>query len=215
MNLLPPAWNKLNRSDTVEAIQRRLSELQHDRQLARQIQDRAPGAWAVFVDAYGPRLHRLARRYASCEADAEDLTQEIFVALYQSIAAFRGEASLATWSYRIALNHCLKYSGKGRPVTVPYDDVRTQPAPDTLSPASQSARRELSGQIEIALEDLSPSHRDAVILHELHEMTYAECAAVLGVPVGTVKSRLSTAFRRLRESLSAYVLSDTLPESAP
>ena len=187
----------------------------HDRQIAAQIQNHAPGAWAAFVDLYGPRLHRLARRYAPCEADAEDLTQKVFVALYQSLPSFRGESSLATWSYRVALNHCLKHAGKARPVTVPYDDALTQPAPDTSSPAHQSARRELSGQIETALENLSPSHRDAVILHELHGMTYAECAAVLGIPVGTVKSRLSTAFRRLRESLGGYVLSDTLPESAP
>ncbi len=187
----------------------------HDRQLAHQIQDRVPGAWAAFVDAYGPRLHRLARRHAACEADAEDLTQEIFVALYQSLPNFRGASSLATWSYRVALNHCLKHAAKARPVTVPYQDAREQPAPDALGPAFQSARRELSGQIEAALEALSPGHRDAVILHELHEMTYAECAAVLGVPVGTVKSRLSTAFRRLRESLGGYVLSDTRPESAP
>lgn len=187
----------------------------HDRHLADQIQNHAPGAWASFVDLYGPRLHRLARRYASCEADAEDLTQEIFVALYQSLASYRGESSLATWSYRVALNHCLRYAAKAKPITVPYDDAREQPAPDAFSPAHQSARRELSGQIETALENLSPSHRAAVILHELHEMTYAECAAVLGVPVGTVKSRLSTAFRRLRDSLSGYVLSDTLPESAP
>ena len=186
-----------------------------DRQLAAQIQNHAPGAWAAFVDLYGPRLHRLARRYAPCEADAEDLTQEIFVALYQSLPSFRGESSLATWSYRVALNHCLKHAAKAKLITVPYDDAREQPAPDRLGPAYQSARRELSGQLNSALADLSPGHRDAVILHELHEMTYAECAAVLGVPVGTVKSRLSTAFRRLRVSLSGYVLSDTLPESAP
>ena len=187
----------------------------HDRQLADQIRDHSPGAWAAFVDTYGPRLHRLARCYAPCEADAEDLTQEIFVALYQSLAGFRGESSLATWSYRVALNHCLKHAAKAKPITVPYDDARDQAAPDALGPAQHAVRGELSGQLNAALENLSPSHRDAVILHELHEMTYAECAAVLGIPVGTVKSRLSTAFRRLRESLSGYVLSDTLRESAP
>ena len=188
---------------------------QHDRQLARQITDGIPGAWAAFVDAYGPRLHRLARRYAACEADAEDLTQEIFVALFQSLPAYRGQASLATWAYRVALNHCLKHAAKNSPVTVPYDDAREQPEPGELGPAHQAARRELSGQLHLALGDLSADHRTVVVLHELHEMTYAECAAVLQVPVGTVKSRLSTAFRRLRSSLSEYVQSDTLPEPAP
>ena len=188
---------------------------QHDLQLARQITLGTPGAWAAFVDTYGPRLHRLARRYTVCEADAEDLTQEVFVALFQSLAAYRGEASLATWSYRIALNHCLKHVAKPRVVTVPYDDAREQPEPAERGPAHQAAQRELSGELHIALEGLSPDHRTIVILHELHEMTYAECAAVLQVPIGTVKSRLSTAFRRLRSSLSEYVQSDRLPESAP
>ena len=190
--------------------------MQHnDRQLARQILGGTPGAWAAFVDTYGPRLRRLARRYAACEADAEDLTQEIFVALFKSLATFRGESSLATWSYRVALNHCLKHAAKVRPVTVPYEATREEAEPPERGPVQQATQRELSGHLHTALENLSPDHRAIVVLHELHEMTYAECAAVLNVPIGTVKSRLSTAFRRLRQSLSEYVQSDTLPESAP
>ena len=186
-----------------------------DRQTAQHIQSRDPDAWAAFVDTYGPRLHRLARHYAPGETDAEDLTQEVFVALFQSIGRFRGESSLATWSYRIALNHCLKSAARTRPIIVPYEEAREMPAPNAYSPFHQSVRRELSSEIDMALSHLSPSHRGTVILHELHEMTYAECAAGLGVPIGTVKSRLSTMFCRLRESLGGYVLSDTLPESAP
>lgn len=186
-----------------------------DQQLARQICGGAAGAWTEFVDVYGPRLHRLARRYAPSEADAEDLTQEVFVALYRSMASYRGEASLATWAYRIALNHCLKSAAKMRLVTVPYDAVREQPELPALGPAALAARRELSGELHAALEKLSPDHRTVVMLHELHALTYAECAAVLSVPVGTVKSRLSTALRRLRVSLSDYVQPDPFPESAP
>jgi len=189
--------------------------LQHDRHLARQIIEGSPGAFAAFVDLYGPRLHRLACRHAVCEADAEDLTQEIFVALYRGIGNFRGESSLATWTYRVALNHCLKHSARNRPMTLAYDDAAEITEPDESGPVRQAARRELSDQILTALNSLSPDHREVVILHELHEMTYAECAAVLQVPVGTVKSRLSYAFRRLRRSLSGYILSDALPESIP
>ena len=189
--------------------------MQHDRHLAQQINRKVPGAWVVFVDTYGPRLHRLARRYAGGEADAEDLTQEIFVALFQGMANFRGESSLATWSYRVALNHCLKHTARPRPATVPYDDASGESEPDERGPVHQAARHELTNQVQTALDSLSPDHREIVILHEIHEMTYAECADVLQVPVGTVKSRLSTAFRRLRGSLSGYVLSDTLSESNP
>jgi hypothetical protein len=69
-----------------------------------------------------------------------------------------------------------------------------------------------------ALDALSPLHRDIVILHELHGLTYEECARVLDVPLGTVKSRLSNAFRRLRVALQSYVLDDVAlprPDCAP
>lgn len=188
--------------------------MRQDRQLAEQIRDGSPGAWTAFVDLFGPRLHHLARRYAACDADAEDLTQEIFVALFQGMANFRGDSSLATWSYRVTLNHCLKYAARVHPLTVPYEAAPEEPEPAERGPVRQVVSRELAGQVQTALEHLSPDHREIVILHELHDLTYAECAAVLGVPVGTIKSRLSYAFRHLRVALTGYVLSDTLPESA-
>jgi RNA polymerase sigma-70 factor (ECF subfamily) len=82
-------------------------------------------------------------------------------------------------------------------------------------PARQADRQELSGQVQIALEALSPLHRDVVVLHELQGLTYKECAAVLEVPVGTVKSRLSNAFRALRGSLGIYVLGEDTGEHTP
>lgn len=189
--------------------------MHQDKRLAAQIAEGDPGAFTSFVDTFGPRLHRLTRRYAVCEADAEDLTQEIFVDLYRSMATFRGESTLATWTYRIALNHCLKHAGRNSPATVPYDDAREEREAEEHDPVRQAARRELSYQVHTALDVLSADHRDVVILHELQDLTYRECAAILQVPVGTVKSRLSHAFRRLRRHLSGYVLAESLPESAP
>ena len=189
--------------------------MQSDIQLAKQIAAGDTSAFAAFVDTYGPRLHRLVRRYTNCEADAEDLTQEIFVDLYRSLSGFRGDSALATWVYRVALNHCRRYAGRLRAVTVPYDDTLGEFETEEHGPAQYAARRELSDQVYAALDDLSPDHREVVILHEMQELTYRECAAVLQVPEGTVKSRLSYAFRRLRGTLSGYVLADALPEAAP
>jgi RNA polymerase sigma-70 factor (ECF subfamily) len=186
-----------------------------DRRLAKQIAAGDPGAFTAFVDGCGPRLHRLVRRYTACEADAEDLTQEIFVDLYRSMTNFRGDSTLATWAYRVALNHCRRYAGRTRAATVPYDETLGEREAEEHGPAHHAARRELSDQVHAALDGLSPDHRDVVILHELQELTYRECAAVLQVPEGTVKSRLSYAFRRLRGMLSGYVLPDALPEAAP
>lgn len=179
-----------------------------DRQLAQRIAIGEREAFAHFVDAYGPRVHRLAARYAANSADAEDLTQEIFLDLYRCISGFRGESSLATWVYRVAMNHCLKHQGRTR-TTAQLDEHEMEQHPDnSADPARSALRNELSGQVHGALDALSPLHRDIVILHELHGLTYEECARVLDVPLGTVKSRLSNAFRRLRVALQSYVLDD-------
>lgn len=191
-----------------------------DRHLAGQIQNGVPGAFAALVDTLGPRLHALTRRYALTESDAEDLTQEIFVDLYRCIGRFRGESSLTTWAYAIALNHCRKSAARIRAAatvayTVAYDEARNLPAGEQCGPAAEAARRELSDRVSEALNALSPEQREVVVLHELQELTYRECAEALQIPEGTVKSRLFHAFRRLRGSLHDYVQADLPLEAAP
>lgn len=164
-----------------------------------------------FLDAFGSRVQRLARRYACGQSDAEDLTQEIFVALFRSTATFRGEATLATWVYRVALNHALRHREKwqrehGADVVNEQDVIEDiDPHAD---PARHTARDELNREVRGALDTLVDGQREVVILHELHGLTYRECAQVLKIPVGTVKSRLFNAFRHLRVSLGPYVLGD-------
>ena len=138
--------------------------------------------------------------------------------MYRGIGGFRGASSLATWVTRVAWNHCLKHAERRRPASLPLDEELRSPADDAGNPVQASARRELGDQVQAALQCLTPEHRDVVILHELQELTYQECAAVLSIPVGTVKSRLSYAIRRLRVSLSGYVLgegTDSLPPPVP
>ena len=180
--------------------------LHDDRRLVRRIQQGDRNAFEEFVDSYGARVHSLVRRNVDNSADAEDVTQEIFVDLYRSIGSFRGEAALGTWIYRIAMNHCLKHRQRNKPNCVPYDEALSAEEDWRVDPMRSATRQELTDQVRVALDGLSPLHRDVVILHELHGLTYQECAVVLEVPVGTVKSRLSNAFRRLRESLGGYVL---------
>lgn len=176
--------------------------------LARRMGEGDQQALEEFVDLYGARAHRLVRRHVAHEADAEDITQEVFLDLYRSIGGFRGESSLATWVYRVTLNHCLRYRERQRPAGESYEeDTHATPDPGS-DPARFVAQRELSAQVQGALGNLSTVQRDVVILHELHGLTYRECAGVLGVPVGTVKSRLANAFRCLRGSLGAYVLGE-------
>jgi len=162
-------------------------------------------AYEEFVDSFGPRVHRLVRQQVPA-CDADDVTQEIFIDLFKGAAGFRGEAALSTWVYRIAMNHCIKRQRRrGDSAEDAAEDEIADDAPD---PAKRAATREMRSEVRGAIQNLSAVQRDAVILHELHGMTYAQCAAVLDIPVGTVKSRLSNAFRALRESLHDYVQGD-------
>lgn len=180
----------------------------NDKRLAAQVAQGDRRAFATLVDTYGPKVHGLVRRHVASESDAEDVTQEIFVELYRSIGGFRGASSLSTWVYRVALNHCLKHQQRRPPATLPFEDALRARADDRPGPAQAAASRELGDQVQAALGHLSPEHRQVVVLHELQDLTYQECAQILQIPVGTVKSRLSNAIRRLRTSLGNYVLGE-------
>ncbi len=197
--------------------------MRDDIQLAQRIRQGDRRAFAEFVDRFGARVHRLVRRYVENPSDAEDVTQEVFLDLYRNIGSFRGEAHLSTWVYRVAVNRCLRHCKRIRPDSLCYDEQTAKAEEDWHNdPAEAAAKRELSDKVQTALDQLSPLHQDVVILCQLHGLTYQECATVLEIPVGTVKSRLSNAFRRLRESLSGYVCgevgalrSETVGERTP
>ncbi|HEX9995971.1 MAG TPA: sigma-70 family RNA polymerase sigma factor [Abditibacterium sp.] len=182
-----------------------------DAQLIKRLQDGERIGFETLLDRFGPLVQNLARRYASSSADAEDLTQEIFVDLFKSASSFRGEAQLSTWIYRVALNHCLRWKEKQsreneRRENVSSDEIEV-PSHDVWGdPQKRAARGELGEKVQCALGELSEMHREIVILHEMHGLTYAQCAQILEIPVGTVKSRLSNAFSQLRRVLKPYVL---------
>jgi RNA polymerase sigma-70 factor (ECF subfamily) len=178
----------------------------NDLRLAKRILFGDKKAFETLLDAHETPVYRLALRYADCVADAEDITQEVFLSVYASIGRFEGRSALSTWVYRVALNHCLEYRRKRRLQSVPIEEkLMLRDDNREANPVDSAERRELSEQVEQALNSLSPAHRDVVVLHELQGMTYQEVAATLNVPVGTVKSRLSNAFRRLRDLLGGYV----------
>jgi RNA polymerase sigma-70 factor (ECF subfamily) len=178
----------------------------NEQALVRRIQDGDRRAFEELLDAYEARVYRLALRFTGNVADAEDVTQEIFLGVYKSLAHFRGDSRLGTWIYRVAMNHCLEYRRKRRLESVPLEEELMLAVQDWREDPAQSAdKQELSARVEAAINALSPQQRDVVVLHELQGLTYQEVAAALDVPVGTVKSRLSNAFRRLREQLGGYV----------
>ena len=177
-----------------------------DRKLVQRILAGERQAFEAILDAHETPVYRLALRYTNSVADAEDLTQDIFLGVYNSLPRFEGRAALGTWIYRIALNHCLEYQRRRKPIPVSYDEGLQLSSRDwRTDPVAVAERTDLATHVEQALHALSPAHRDVVVLHELQGLTYQEVATALDVPVGTVKSRLSNALRRLRDLLGTYV----------
>jgi RNA polymerase sigma-70 factor, ECF subfamily len=129
---------------------------------------------------------------------AADAAQETFLTAQKVLSRFRGESSVSTWLFGIAHNECRRIVRKERlaPVSLEIE------AYDHASENTEGALVDRQA-LRQAMQKLSDEHREAVILHELDGLTYEEAAAILGVPVGTVKSRLHHAFLNLRKSLFA------------
>lgn len=153
-------------------------------------------AFERLVDLYREPLFRLAYRLVGA-ADAEDVVQEAFVKIYRALPHFRGNAQLNTWIYRIALNACYEWKRKQKPYSVPLPEGNSE----TRDPEEEAIQNLIWARVEEAIDQLEERHREVVVLHELQGFTYGEIARLLGVPVGTVKSRLFYAFQELRRLL--------------
>jgi RNA polymerase sigma-70 factor (ECF subfamily) len=193
--------------------------LHSDHRLANRMKQGDRRAFEEFVDLYGARVHRLVKRYVDNSEDAADVTQEVFIDLYRGIGSFRGESSIMTWVYRIAVNQCLRHcersSKNGASMSNMSDLSDLSDGHWRSNPEQSAAKSELGEQVYAELGRLQPMHRNVVILHELHGLTYNECAKALDVPVGTVKSRLSNAFKKMRTGLQGYVVGECPPVSQP
>ncbi len=160
-------------------------------------------AWAALVRAHHGRVYGLCFRFTGSPQDAEDLTQDVFLKMYGRLGAFDGaRGSLAVWVTTVTRNHLVDHYRRSRVERasesldagwdLPAEEVRQFPLEDTRpGPHAQALQRELEREVQGALARVSPELREAVILRDLQDMEYKEIAAVLGVPEGTVKSRIS------------------------
>ena len=148
---------------------------------------------AVF-HRFGDRVHRTCRFLLGQPADADDAAQEVFLRVLDKAHTFAGGAQFSTWLYRLTVNHCLNVRRRPRLVTGAEADA--QPCP-SRSPCEAAADAEAKTQLDALLARLSPDARAVLVLREIEELDYAAIAQVLGIPVGTVMSRLSRARAKL------------------
>ena len=168
-------------------------------------------AFGRVVDAYQSRVFGFVRRMVPTGEDAEDVTQEVFLKAYRSFDSFDGRCSLRTWLFRIAHNLCIDRARRRRRAPewvslTPDDDLApVEIADDRGSPEAGVLSGELAALVERAIGTMSDKLRSVLLLHDREEMAYDEIAAALGIPVGTVKSRLFLARAHLQKSLQGYL----------
>jgi RNA polymerase sigma-70 factor (ECF subfamily) len=166
-----------------------------------------PGEFNELVRRYQDRLYHSVLRVVVNPEDAADVVQDAFVNAFQSLASFKGDSEFFTWLFRIAFNAAINQKRRTRS-TVSLDsgrdgDAIPHPADDAegARPHERIERTEDEARLHAALNRLSPDHRTAIILKDLDGMKYEDMAEVLGVAIGTVRSRLSRARLELREIL--------------
>jgi RNA polymerase sigma-70 factor (ECF subfamily) len=165
-------------------------------------------AFGVLVSRYQDRLYPTVFRLTGCAEDALDLLQEAFLRAYEKLDRFHGESSFYTWIYRIAVNLALSDRRKRRHESSAA--LTGDPSGDRAldDPAVPLERAERDERIQEALDALAPDHRAVVVMKEYDGLRYEEIGAMLGVPVGTVRSRLHRARCELRERLRSLVDDD-------
>jgi RNA polymerase sigma-70 factor (ECF subfamily) len=176
-------------------------ELASEEALVTRLRAGEPEAFEQVMRRHNGRLFRVTRSILSDDSDAEEALQEAYIRAFSGIAGFKGEASLATWLTRIAINEALVRLRRRRETT-PLDEELglADPRP---SPEQDAARRELRGLVERALDSLPAAVRAVFVLRALEQMSVEETAAALGIRKETVKTRFFRARRHLREELGA------------
>lgn len=164
--------------------------MMNDRELAHRIANADDDAAEKFVREHYAAIYRMLRHLTGRREDAEDLTQQTFIAARAKIDRFRGGSGLRTWLHRIAYNEYAQWKRRRRP-TAPLEIEQPIVEPGFGSFIEGDA---LLG----ALSTLPDKHRETFILHEVEELSVAEVARLLLIPAGTVKARLFHARRRLR-----------------
>jgi RNA polymerase sigma-70 factor (ECF subfamily) len=164
-------------------------------------------AFGVLVRRYQGRLYNTVYRLVDNAEDARDVVQEAFLNAYQSLDGFKGDSLFFTWLYRIAVNTAISLKRKQR-VMVRIDGGRdgghgVEPLdPSDLSrPGHALEQAEQEHWIQQALGRLSPEHRAVLVLKDMEGQKYETMAAILQVPIGTIRSRLHRARLELRELL--------------
>lgn len=201
-----------------------------EQQLVARLQARDESSVADLQATYGSRIHQLAFRYVRNREDAEEITQDVLWKVYQKIEAFRGDAALSSWIYRITFNTAMSRLRSQKPQRSAeasadsfqaFDSEgvvgrhRPKEVADWSSVADNEVLRgELRRRLVSALKDLPEIYRLPVLLRDIHGLSTEEASAVLRVKDQTLKSRLHRGRLMLRDRLADFASGLSLHRAA-
>ncbi|MEM7137235.1 MAG: sigma-70 family RNA polymerase sigma factor [Myxococcota bacterium] len=194
------------------------SDKEVDHELVQRVQAGDSEAFRALYDKYHRRAFAVAMGVVKNQDDALDAVQEAFVKVHRNIGKFQGSSSFYTWLYRIVMNASIDHVRKAsRRKNLDFDertlheesdvagDGALMPRVTNANPGRAALRRELGGAIKEALEELPEHHRAVIVLREVEGMSYEEMAETLGVPKGTIMSRLFHARKKMQAALAPYL----------
>ncbi len=167
-----------------------------------------------IVLAYQQKVFNLAYRLLGEREEAEDLTQDVFVNIYKHLSQFRGESLFSTWIYQVTMNHCrnrLKYLKRrfhharesiDDPLQTEEGEIGRELQDEGEMPEDVLYRRQVQELVQVALGELREEYREMVVLRDIQDLSYQEISDVLGLPEGTIKSRLHRARWELKSVLA-------------
>ncbi len=183
-----------------------------EEQLIRRAQQGDNGAFEELLLLHQKKVYNLCLRMSANPDDALDLSQEAFLRAWRSLGQYQFEASFSTWLFRLTSNICIDFLRRKKrrqetSLTESYDDSdegAELSVPDAQpGPEQQAMTNETKIELARAMEQLSPEHREILQLRVIEDLQYEQIADILGVRVGTVKSRLARARLSFRKILKA------------
>ncbi len=170
-----------------------------DQQLVERAQRGDKHAFELLVVKYQRRLGRLISRFVRNNGEAEDLTQDAFIKAYRALPAFRGDSAFYTWLYRIGINTAKNYlttKGRKAPTSTAFDAEEAEAFEEAsllhevATPENELMSKQVVEVVNASLQQLPEDLRTALTLREIEGLSYEEIAAVMGCPIGTVRSRI-------------------------
>lgn len=180
-----------------------------DAECVKRVQQGDTDCFEILVRRHQKATFNLVYRLLGDYDEAAEVAQEVFLSAYKAIHSFRGDANFTTWLYRIAFNHASTRRrsmnlSQQRYTALENTDIPDERFGNSIDPADAVEQKEIQEQVQQALTRLDHDDATLILLRDLQDVPYDEVAALLNIPVGTVKSRLHRARQALKAKLSPY-----------